>query len=187
VSSSQNVTVDEQVIKTCQTDLNSPVELNYYCNHGAPPDIIAEDGKINNGNNLSFRAETPLKGEYRLISDRIKLSNSGIYVCIEGAGFGPGSASLELTVLRRPFRVSPSLVVEAGCKVVLKCEFGLDDRSVEWLLYRPSGRPTIVSSQRKIMNGFSRQLTLETTNSGDFNLVLERAAVDNTGDYECTH
>lgn len=188
LSSSQNVTVGDQVRMTCETDMDRPV-LWYYHQPGVIRELIADGTKIFGGHSVPYRMEVPQSGVYTLVIDRIMMNNSGIYECVEGKGYGPGRGSLTVTVSRKVFSVSESMRVTVGSGAVFTCTSGIDDPP-NWLFYGPEailGVPVYVSSNYgRIVNGFHKKsFTFITVGYDVFNLVIKRATVDLSGEYEC--
>ena len=116
----------------------------------------------------------------------ITVNMSGTYECLESNGLGSGKGSIQISVQPKKFYVSLSpQVVEVGERVVLSCVTGLENY-VNWNFLRSVGARRIrISTAWRIIADFKTDYQLEANSLGDYNLVILRAKLNNTGTYEC--
>jgi hypothetical protein len=154
----------------CTSDSNQPVVWyrrlwNYYSKSWGKDEIGSHD--------TSYKTEALGNGEFRLIIPMITTHHAGVYACCQGNE----CMVHEITFWR-------NVTFEAGQLVELKCPTGFGDQNVVWYFHK-SGVRFPVSTKGRIEVTFKGTASLKATDNGEFNLVLNRAALNNSGTYEC--
>lgn len=175
VSGDQTVRVGQRVILTCVTGLDSTVDWRFQ--HGRHHDFVLLSffGEIIHDFIKDYEYQMKTAYEYYLIIREAKLSNGGVYECIENDGIGPGRGKVRLDVNIR-VSVSPQVVI-VGQTAILICATGLDD-PVEWYFHSPQTDQQTIS--QRLTNGVK-------TENGVHKLVVPNVQTNNNGTYQCVH
>lgn len=93
---------DEVTMKCETTTADQPVNWLYKPSPAASARNICINGKLWNGYPRFFRVDhKPNTRVYNLVLFSAKITDAGMYICVEDSGFGPGRGFLQLNVLER--------------------------------------------------------------------------------------